>query len=99
MSKLERQGESTSWSWTFQRIFSTSFLKPFSCIGILYMLVAWSGFNNLLVYMIQFLEEAGSTIDPDIGPIIVGSIRIGFAGTVVLGHPKQNIKKIVEILI
>ena len=80
MSNLELQGESTSsWMWTFQRIFSSSFLKPFSCIGILYMLVAWTGFNTILTYMIDILNDSGSTIEPDMGPMIVGGVRIIFA--------------------
>ena len=92
-AKLEQQGECKSWSWTLQRLFSTSFLRPFSCIGILYMLVTWNGFNNMLVYMIQILQESGSTISPDLGPTIVGSIRIGFAGVVpfVIGKIKPKV--------
>ena len=44
------------------------------------MINTWSGFNCLLVYMIEVLEKTGSNIDPNIGPIIVGSIRLAFAG-------------------
>ena len=57
------------------------------------MLVTWNGFNNMLVYMIQILQESGSTISPDLGPTIVGSIRIGFAGVVpfVIGKIKPKV--------
>ena len=91
MSNLELQGESTSsWMWTFQRIFSSSFLKPFSCIGILYMLVAWTGFNTILTYMIDILNDSGSTIEPDMGPMIVGGVRIIFASKCTIGWTKMH---------
>ena len=80
MSKVELQGKSKSWIWTFQRLASATFLKPFSCIGVLYMLTEWCGFNVILVYMITILKESGSSIDPNIGPIVVGSVRFVFAG-------------------
>ena len=38
-----------------------SFLKPFSCIGILYLLGSWTGFNSILVYMDTILKESGSS--------------------------------------
>ena len=79
-SKKSRQKANQSWKFTVQRIFSSAFFKPFSCVGIIYVINTWSGFNCLLVYMIEVLEKTGSNIDPNIGPIIVGSIRLAFAG-------------------
>ena len=79
-SKKSQQKENQSWKFTVQRIFSSAFFKPFSCVGIIYVINTWSGFNCLLVYMIEILEKTGSNIDPNIGPIIVGSIRLAFAG-------------------
>ena len=81
LSKLEHQGKSKSWIWTFQRIASPAFLKPFLCVGVLFMLTEWCGFNVILVYMITILKDSGSSIDPNIAPIIVGCIRFVFAGT------------------
>ncbi len=43
------------------------------------MLSTWTGVNTILNYMIVMLEEAGSSIDPEEAPIIVGSIRFGTA--------------------
>ena len=74
------QHSKQSWKFTVQRIFSSAFFKPFSCVGILYIINTWSGFNSLLVYMIDILDETGSNIDPNIGPIVVGSTRLAFAG-------------------
>ena len=59
---------------------SKSFLKPFSCVGILFIFSEWSGYNAFLNYMIEVLETSGFDLDPRIGPIIVGSIRLFFAG-------------------
>ena len=85
-----------SWKFTLQRIFSYAFFKPFSCVGILYVISTWSGVNCLLVYMITFLEESGSSFDPHIGPIIVGTLRLLFAGIIQLSilllmNKNQNI--------
>ena len=85
MSKHLSQDKSKSWLLTFKRIASMAFLKPFSCIGVLFMLVEWSGFSNMTTFMIPILKESGSSIDPNLGPIIVGSVRIVFAGTYLLG--------------
>ena len=80
-SKLELQGKSKSWIWPFQKIVSPAFFKPFSCIGVTHMLTEMSGFNIMVIYMIKILKDSGSSIDPNLCPIIVGSIRIVFAGT------------------
>ena len=77
---MENQGEKTSAKQTFNKIMSKSFLKPFSCVGILFIFSEWSGYNAYLNYMIEVLETSGFDLDPRIGPIIVGSIRLFFAG-------------------
>ena len=69
-----------SWKFTLKRIFSSAFFKPFSCVGILYVIGTWTGFNSLIVYMVTILEETGSNIDPHLAPIIVGCMRLTFAG-------------------
>ena len=71
---------SHSWEFTIQRIFSLAFLKPFSCVGLLRIINTWSGSNCLLVYMISVLDESGSIVDPNVGPIFVGCSRVAFAG-------------------
>ena len=47
---------------------------------MLFIFTSLSGLSNLLVYMIDILNESGSSIDPEIGPIIVGAARVVFAG-------------------
>ena len=79
-SKKEENTKESSWKFIIHQLFSVSFFKPFSCVGILYMLNMLLGFNPLLTYTIEILNEAGSNVDPNIGLIIVGSIRLIFAG-------------------
>ena len=69
-----------SWKFTIKRIFSAAFLKPFSCVGILYCMNSWLGFSPLLTYTFEILDKAGSKIDTGLGLIVIGSIRIAFAG-------------------
>ena len=74
--------KNNSWKFTIKRIFSAAFLKPFSCVGILYCMNSWLGFSPLLTYTFEILDKAGSKIDTGLGLIVIGSIRIAFAGTV-----------------
>ena len=39
--------------------------------------------------MIDILDESGSSIDPEIGPIIVGAARVLFAGRTYINVSKQ----------
>ena len=68
--------KSTSWAFTCKRIFSMGFFRPFLCAGLLGILSIMSGFNVVTNYMIIILEESYSSIDPNIGPIIVGSLGL-----------------------
>ena len=52
-----------SWAWILKRIFSCAFLKPFSCVGSLYLITTWHGFNCIIVYMISILDHTGSSFD------------------------------------
>ena len=49
-------------------------------ISILYMVNSWLGFSPLMTFSFEILEKAGSNMDPGIGLIIIGSIRVLFAG-------------------
>ena len=75
------QYKEKSWKFVLKRICSSAFLTPFTCVGILYSLAAWSGFSPLVTYTFEILDKAGTSIEPGIGLIIIGSIRIVFAGT------------------
>ena len=71
LSKLANV-QSSSW----RRLFSMSFLRPFSCVGVLAILSLASGFNVVSIYMIEILQDSGSTINPNLAPIIVGTVRL-----------------------
>ena len=77
-SKLGHQGEVQS--RIFRRIMSASFLKPYSCVGVLYVLGEWTGFGTIISYAKTILRESGSSIDPGIGLIILGGFRLMAAG-------------------
>ena len=80
-SKL-KNAESLSWRIQIQRIFSMAFLKPYSCVGVLFALTTWTGFDILQTYMITILEESGSSkwMNLSTFPIIVGIIGLVTAG-------------------
>ena len=74
LSKVTEQIKSSSWKWTLERFFSMAFLKPFSCAGILSVLSMACGTNVVSTYMFFILQESGSLINPNLAPIIVGSV-------------------------
>ena len=69
-----------SWKFVMGRLFSNAFFKPFSCVGVLAIVGTWTGYNSLIVYMIDIFRESGSALDPKLGAIIVGVLRFLFAG-------------------
>ena len=74
LSKVAEQIKSSSWKWTLERFFSMAFLKPFSCAGILSVLSMACGTNVVSTYMFFILQESGSLINPNLAPIIVGTV-------------------------
>ena len=80
-SKLQ-DAQSLSWKFQIKRIFSMAFLKPFSCVGVLYSLTTWTGFDILQTYMINVLDESGSSIwiNLSLVPTIAGMIGLITAG-------------------
>ena len=79
-SKKNSQSNGKSWKSILRRMCSSAFLKPFVCVGVLLGVDPWLGFNPLLTYTFRILEDAGSNIDHSIGLLIIGSVRIAFAG-------------------
>ena len=69
-----------TWNWIWSRLCSRSFLKPFCCIGVLASLTNVSGFSILSNYLTEFLDESGSDIDPFVGPMAIGIIRMIVVG-------------------
>ena len=76
---------SLNMSYKVKRIFSMAFLKPFSCVGVLYSLTCWTGFDIFQTYMIDTLELSGGSLWMDIGlmPTIVGILGLVTAGNLI----------------
>ena len=55
---------------------SSSFLRPFSRIGVLYCIVQFSGVNIAMMYLVTIFQQSGSNIDPYIQSIIVSGFRM-----------------------
>ena len=83
--KVEQKGDDNkkpSMTWIVKKLMSSSFLKPYSCVGVLCIAVEWSGFSAYLSYMINILKESGSTLDPNLGPVLIGSVTLFFTGNI-----------------
>ena len=59
---LQKLQSKKSWTWSLQRLFSPAFLKPFSCIGIIWRLNMFSGFHAFANYIHEIMEDSGSPI-------------------------------------
>ena len=68
-----------SWNQTIKDLTSPSFIKPFSCIGVITALTVVAGFAVLANYVSEFMEASGSDINPTIGPMAIGFIRLALA--------------------
>ena len=76
-SKLKNASNKSN---TVQKLLSLTFLKPFSRVGLTYIIFTWTGHFNFQVYMIIILceiessigSDIASKIDSDITPIIIG---------------------------
>ena len=57
-SNAKQVVESSSWIRTLKKLKSSSFLKPFSCVGILYFMTEACGVIALTTYMPKILEDS-----------------------------------------
>ena len=89
MTKHQSKPESKSVLYVLQRLSSKAFLKPYMCIGVIEALFNVCGFEVTLIYMVNLLKDTGSSIDPSLGPVIMGVSLIIMSG-------KNYILKILE---
>jgi len=75
VEKKEKKQQSGERS-VLKSIFSKEFLLPFLKIGILMSLSQWAGINILSSYLVTVFEEAGSSLDPSLAPIMVSTIQL-----------------------
>ena len=82
MIKLKESNEasmassSNTWTWTFKRLASRAYLKPFFCIGFIKIFMTWGGMNILMMYMVNVFRGSTSSIDPELAPVFVGIVRV-----------------------
>ena len=77
MKHLTKNANVTSrFELVYKRLFSPMFLKPFSCIGVIWALNFVSGHAAYGNYLYDLIEESGSSIPMTFGPMVVGFIRI-----------------------
>ena len=69
---------------TVQKLLSLTFFKPFSRVGLTYIIFTWTGHFNFQVYMIIILREIASSIGSDIAPKIDTDITPIIIGVTVL---------------
>ena len=66
----------SGWKLTLKRFTSSSFGRPFMCIGVLYLIMQWGEYNNLTIHMISIFTESKSSIEPELAPVFAGSIQV-----------------------
>jgi hypothetical protein len=77
-----------SWKGTLKRMTSMAFLKPYMCIGVLYALIGWTGYDTMIIYMGTLFKE--SSFNPETAPIIIGCAQILIAGLTSLAMNKAS---------
>ena len=55
---------------------SGEFWRPFSCVGILFILFRLSSYSILSHYTAPFLDKAHISLDPLLAAVIIGIIRL-----------------------
>ena len=58
-----------------QTLCSRIFLVPFLRIGSLMIITQWAGINVITAYMVNIFIQAGSSIDPNLAPILVCGVQ------------------------
>jgi len=58
---------------------SGTFLRPFLRIGTLMMITQWAGINVITAYMVTIFTTSGSSLDPDLAPILVSCVQQALA--------------------
>ena len=57
-------------------IMSSKFLRPFSCIGVIYIVYQLSGFEVVYAYTENFFEESGVQLEPSLAALLAGKLII-----------------------
>ncbi len=88
----ESNGEKRQFLRAASELMSGVFLRPFSCIGVIYIIYELSGFEVVTAYAQTFFEKTGVQLDPSLAAIVSGSFRLLsslLAPIVLLKAPKK----------
>ena len=66
----------SGWKSTLRRIGSPAFGRPFKCVGVLLIIIQWGELHNVVINMISIFKDPGSSIDPELAPVVVGCIQV-----------------------
>ena len=62
-----------------RHLLSISFLKPFSCIGILKISSCLSGYGTVMAYSNDYFDQAGAHVmSPGTDSVLLGAVKCGF---------------------
>ena len=78
--KLKAAQEETTWTTTLKKLGTKQFLKPYSIVGVLYVLLNLAGWNVITSYMVDILGSTGSIVPKEVVPPIYGNLALVIAG-------------------
>ena len=78
--KLKATQAETTWTTTLKKLGTQKFLKPYSIIGVLYVLLNLAGWNVITSYMVEILQSSGSIVPKEVVPPIYGNLALVIAG-------------------
>ena len=52
-----KKNTNQTWKFIVKRLFSKAFLKPYSCVGILYLINSVGGFVQVQIFMIEIAKK------------------------------------------
>ena len=66
-------------SGSLRQLASISFLKPFSCIGVLYLCSSISGYGAIMAYSNDYFDNVGAhAMSPDADSVTLGLVKCIF---------------------
>ena len=73
------KGKEENRSGSLRQLMSISFLKPFSCIGILKLSSCLSGYGTVMAYSNDYFENAGAHVmSYGTDSVVLGVVKCGF---------------------
>jgi hypothetical protein len=61
---------------TLKRLASKAFWRPFMSVGVIGVILQLGEYCNIMLYMISIFKQTNSSIEPQLAPVIAGSIQV-----------------------